>query len=421
MSRALDVYLHDRKAGVLEQADDARLTFTYDRDYLATVALPISVSMPRREEAYGDAIARPYFSGLLPDERARRRLASALGVSRDNAFGLLEIIGGECAGALSLVPTDQSLPDPSGDSPEPLNEKRLGDVLALLRERPLLGGEQGVRLSLAGAQDKLAVCLIDDNIALPKDGRPTTHILKPFIEGLEGTVENEIFCMMLAARLGLNAPAVSKGSAGKTDFILVKRYDRIREKDGAIRKLHQEDFCQALSVPPELKYEEEGGPGIAHSQQLIQRATQRPAADRLKFQRMLIFHYLVGNTDAHAKNYALLYSQNSPDLAPLYDVVCTAAYPRLSKKMAMKIGGRSIPDTIHLEHWHSLVPPTQAARRLLAADLARMASTIVAEADKLLEDLGERAISHPILEVVRKIIGIRATLIMRAIEKRGGQ
>ncbi|MEQ9448133.1 MAG: HipA domain-containing protein, partial [Rhodospirillaceae bacterium] len=213
---------------------------------------------------------------------------------------------------------------------EPLNEEQLVKVLDLLRQRPLLGGEEGVRLSLAGAQDKLAVCVQDGQISLPKNGRPTTHILKPFIEGLDGTVENELFCMMLAARMGLEAPSVSKSSAGKTDFILVERYDRHVEKDGSIRKLHQEDFCQALGVPPELKYEEEGGPGVSRSQELIQEWTQRPAANRLTFQRMLIFHYLVGNADAHAKNYALLYRDGTPDLAPLYDVVCTAAYPRLA-------------------------------------------------------------------------------------------
>lgn len=420
MSRALDVYLHDQKAGVLEQADDARLAFTYDSDYLAGDGLPISISMPRREEAYDDPIAHPYFSGLLPDERARRRLASALGVSHENAFGLLEIIGGECAGALSLIGQGQSLPDPSDGSPEPLDDRRLAELLAHLRERPLLGGEQGVRLSLAGAQDKLAVCVVDGEIALPRDGRPTTHILKPFIEGLEGTVENEVFCMMLARRVGLEAPAVAKGSAGKTDFFLIERYDRITDSNGRISKLHQEDFCQALSVPPELKYEEEGGPGVARSMELIQSATQRPAAERLRFQRMLIFHYLVGNADAHAKNYALLYSHRSPDLAPLYDVVCTAAYPRLSQSMAMKIGGRAIPDTIHLEHWHALVPSTQAARRLLAAELARMASTIEAEADQLLEELRERDIWHPILRTVRKIIGTRAALILRVLEKAAG-
>lgn len=417
MSRALDVYLRGDKVGLLEQDETGRLSFAYDPEYLAQNKVAISVSMPLREEAFPDAVARPFFSGLLPDERARQRLASALGVSRENAFGLLEIIGGECAGALSLVPQGQPLPGFDPGEAEPLDKAQLIKILDLLRERPLLGGEEGVRLSLAGAQDKLAVCLHEGQILLPKDGRPTTHILKPFIEGLDGTVENELFCMMLAGRMGLAAPPVSKASAGETDFILVERYDRHVEKDGSIHKLHQEDFCQALSVPPEMKYEEEGGPGVTSSQALIQKFTRRPAADRLTFQRMLIFHYLVGNADAHAKNYALLYREGAPDLAPLYDVVCTAAYPRLAKKMAMQIGGRALPDTILLEHWLSLVPATKASQRLLVRELISMAQDIEEKAQALLEELEEKDAYHPVLQTVRRIISTRVKLVLSAAEK----
>ena len=362
MTRTLDVYLHEKKAGLLMQEDDGRLKFAYAPDYLTQQDAPaISVSMPLGEEPYPDRIARAYFSGLLPDEHARQRLASALGISEGNAFGLLAIIGGECAGALSLLPEGKPLHELEEQPLEALSEKRLVEILDLLRAKPLLGGEEGIRLSLAGAQDKLAVCLVDREIALAKGGQPTTHILKPFIEGLDGTVENEVFCMKLAAKMGFAAPSVTKASAGETDFILVERYDRIKDEAGSITRLHQEDFCQALSVPPELKYEEEGGPSIAQCQDLIQQQTQRPAADRLAFQRVVIFHYLVGNADAHAKNYALLYSDKVPDLAPLYDVVCTAAYPRLARKLAMKIGGRDIADTIQLAHWESIVPGTRGA------------------------------------------------------------
>ena len=414
MSRALDVYLHDEKVGVLEQDESGQLTFAYGRDYLETGKTAISVSMPLREEPFTDSTVRPYFSGLLPDERARQRLASVLGVSRENTFGLLDIIGGECAGALSLLRQGTAPPEFTAGDIEPLGKKHLENLLMQLRERPLLGGQEGVRLSLAGAQDKLAVCLIDGEIALPKDGRPTTHILKPFIEGLEGTVENELYCMTLAKRMGLDAPAVSKGSVGKIGFILVERYDRQLEENGTINKLHQEDFCQALSVPPELKYEEEGGPGVEHLQTLIQKHARRPAADRLTLQRMLIFHYLVGNADAHAKNYALLYRKDAPDLSPLYDVVCTAAYPRLAKKMAMQIGGRALPDTVQLQHWFSLVPATKPAQRLLAGELTHMAEEIDVKADEVLEELVSRRSDHPLLKTLRKIIRTRAKLILSA-------
>ncbi|MBL0374361.1 HipA domain-containing protein, partial [Rhizobium sp. KVB221] len=157
------------------------------------------------------------------------------------------------------------------------------------------------------------------------------------------------------------------------------------------------------------------GPGTERSLDLINRACGRPAADRLRFIRMLIFHYLVGNADAHGKNYALLYSGNTPDLAPIYDVVCTAAYPRLAKKLAMRIGGRAVPDTIQLKHWLTLVPDTKAAQRLLVSDVSNLAANIENEADALLRELSDAGIKHPILKAVRGIISNRAAHLLRII------
>ena len=417
MTHLLDVYYREAKAGVLSQEDGGALSFAYDAGYLeGSRSSAISFSMPLQEAAYGDRIVRPFFSGLLPDEGARQRLSGALGISSGNAFGLLEVIGGECAGALSLYPAGEAPLSSDDDGVEFLSTERLEEILGKLRERPLLGGEEGVRLSLAGAQDKLAVCVEGESIGLAKGGRPTTHILKPFIQALDGTVENELFCLRLAARLRLPVPNVEMRH-GAIPFLLVERYDRARHEDGTITRLHQEDFCQALSVPPELKYEAEGGPGTEASLALIGRTTARPAADRLGFIRMLILHYLVGNADAHGKNYALLYSGRIPDLAPLYDVLCTAAYPRLDKKLAMAIGGRAVPDTIQLQQWFTLVPDTRGAQRLLVKDIAELAGRIGGQADELLAEFAEGGISHEILKVIRGVIGTRAAHLLRIIEK----
>lgn len=414
MTHLLDVWFGQTKAGALSHDEAGALSYTYHPEYLAGhESRAISFSMPLQEAPYEDRVARPFFSGLLPDEGARQRLAGALGISTGNAFGLLEVIGGECAGALSLYPPDQGPQFSDDDGVEILSSARLEEILGKLRERPLLGGEEGVRLSLAGAQDKLAVCVEGENIGLAKGGRPTTHILKPFIQALDGTVENELFCLRLAARLKLPVPPVEMRHGGAIPFLLVERYDRSRHNDGTITRLHQEDFCQALSVPPELKYEEEGGPGTERSLDLIDRATARPAADRLAFIRMLIFHYLVGNADAHGKNYALLYRAKVPDLAPLYDVVCTAAYPRLAKKLAMAIGGRSLPDTIQLKHWLTLVPNTRGAQRLLIKDMTELAGRIRDEADKLLAEFEDTGISHNILGTIRGVIETRAAHLLR--------
>lgn len=414
MSRTLDVHLFDDHAGTLTQGDDGALAFAYAPAYLDARGRRLSISLPLREEPFPDALARPYFSNLLPDERARRRLASALGLSDGNAFGLLEIIGGDCAGAVSLHrPGERPVADEMGL--EPLGRTRLLAVLAELRERPLLGGMEGVRLSLAGAQDKLAVCLDGETIALAKGGRPTTHILKPAPTALDGIVENETFCMRLAARLGLPAPKVTIRHAGDMRLYLVERYDRHVTEHG-VERLHQEDFCQALAVPPELKYEAEGGPGARACLDLIGRENARPAADRLLFLRMLLFHYVIGNADAHAKNYALLWRARAPDLAPVYDALCTAAYPNLSKNFAMSFGGRSISDTIHFANWMDLLTGTRGAARLLRREMSALAAAAPREAALLRAEMEAEDVDHPILARIERIVETRALHLARLSE-----
>jgi len=418
MARTLDVYLRTHKVGELEQDSEANLTFAYDEQYHNSQnATAISVSMPLTEKPYGNAVAKPYFSGLLPDESARRRLADALGVSDTNAFGILEIIGGECAGALALFPQGHT-PDTQKQNDEYLNGTQLADLLVELRGNPLLGGRGDVRLSLAGAQDKLAVKVDGSQIALVKNGEPTTHILKPSIQGLAGTAQNEVFCMTLAERVGLPVPKVSYAHAGNIEFILVERFDRKPLASGRIERLHQEDFCQALSIPPELKYEEEGGPGISQSLKLIQGVVNKPASDRLTFLRMQIFHYLVGNADAHGKNFALLYSTDSgaPELAPVYDVVCTSCYPELTKRMAMKIGGRNLPDTIHLKHWLSILPDTKGSQKLLTKELAQLSAETVAQAEILFEEMFSSTLKHLVLKDILRIIRSRSSQILEFLK-----
>jgi serine/threonine-protein kinase HipA len=419
MTRRLDVWLSGVKVGYLSQDEAGMLSFAYDKAYLlGRDSRAVSLSMPLQETPYSDRIVRPFFSGLLPDEGARQRLAAALGLSASNAFGLLEIIGGECAGALSLFPAGEEPPRLDAEDVEILDTLRLEKIIRKLRDRPLLGGEDGVRLSLAGAQDKLAVCVYRGAICLAKGGRPTTHILKPFNPTLAGTVENELFCLRLAARLRLPAARAEMRRVGGAPVLLVERYDREVQSDGAMLRLHQEDFCQALSIPPEFKYEVEGGPGIEKSLALVDRASCRPAADKLLFLRLIIFQYLVGNADAHGKNYALLYRSKTPTLAPLYDVLCTAVYPRLTKKLAMAIGGRSIPDTIQWQHWQSLVAKTSAAQRLLVTTLKELAERIGDEAAGLLQELQDQDCDHEILGAIRSVIRTRVNLVQRSLENR---
>jgi serine/threonine-protein kinase HipA len=364
MSRVLDVYLHEKLAGQLVQENTGQLNFRYDNAYIAAKGFPISLSMPVIDRLYEEKIVRPFFSGLLPDDIARHRLARYLGVSEKNPFALLEIIGGECAGALALYKKGQMPSLPSTDDIQLLDDQQLREMLDLLKRRPLIAGEGEMRLSLAGAQDKIAVRMVDGKIALVHGTTPTTHILKPAIEDIKDSVQNEVFCLRLARLLGITVPNVGIHWLNNTPYFLIERFDRIYETDKDVKRLHQEDFCQALSVPPELKYEREGGPSALQCLEILKAHSPQVVSDRLSFIKRLIFNYLIGNADAHGKNYSLLYQQgmSRPILAPAYDLLCTAVYP-VSQKMAMKIGSTYDPSRVYLRHWHGLVPDTGAAKK----------------------------------------------------------
>jgi serine/threonine-protein kinase HipA len=400
----LDVYLHGRLAGKLSQEKSGILSFVYDEGYANDKKeMPLSVSMPLLHDIYLDSIARPFFSGLLPDDIVRTRLAEYLGISEKNPFALLTEIGGECAGAVALYQTGEKPPSGVAVAPEILDEKKLRDILELLKRRPMLAGQDDLRLSLAGAQDKIAVGVIDGKIALFKGGAPTSHILKPMIERVHDSAQNELFCLSLAARLGLPAAKASMGFAGDAPYLLVERYDRALE-NGARVRLHQEDFCQALSIAPEKKYEREGGPDIADCLRLIDRCSARPAVDRLAFLHLVIFNYLIGNSDCHGKNFSLLYRPEGPRLAPAYDLMCTAVYPDVQKKLAMKIGGEYDPEKIFRRHWHRLVADTAGARKAIDKDLNDMARAIGAEAATLADQFRDQGIASTIVGSIREII-----------------
>ena len=412
MARILDVWFYGNKAGQLVQDDSGRLQFAYNADYLGSKQpWPLSVSMPVGATVFEDRVARPFFAGLLPEDLIRRKVAKLLGVSEKNPFSMLEVIGGECAGALSFYPEGTSPHKENPDDIQILDEKELDQTFEHLRSRPLFAGENGVRLSLAGAQDKLAVRLIGDKLALMRGGAPTTHILKTLISDrhdITDSVHNELFCLMLAARCGLSVPQAQMRRTPNQPYLLVERYDRRWQGNDVVR-LHQEDFCQALSIPPENKYEREGGPGISTSLDEIQKHSIEPLPDRLAFLKILIFNYLIGNSDAHGKNFSLLHEEGKPRLAPAYDLLSTAVYPELATKMAMKIGGKYDPNKVYLRHWHRLVPDTAVARKEIEKSLAHMATTTLDQTTKLHADLNKQNITSPVLDSILALIKKRST------------
>jgi serine/threonine-protein kinase HipA len=352
MTGHLSVWWDDRVAGSLHLDQHGDMEFTYAPEWLTDGKAPaLSFSLPKRVEAYGRRECQAFFGGILPEEGQRHAIARALGVSAENEFRLLEHLGGEVAGALMLLP-DGSIPQPPSDgAPDILSDDRILALLDRLPVRPMLAGEGGLRLSLAGAQSKLPVLLIDGQIALPAPGQPTSHILKPPIARFEGTTENEYFCMTLAAAIGLDVAPVEMRTVAGRPFLLITRYDRTQNANGPLIRLHQEDFAQALGISSQRKYASEGGPTFKDSFALLRRAVSRPARDILKLLDAAIFNLIIGNADAHSKNFSLLHTGGGLALAPLYDLLSTVIYPDLSAKLAMKIARQATLEEIQPRHW----------------------------------------------------------------------
>lgn len=398
--RVLDVYLHDSLAGVLRQKANGNLQFRYDKGYVESGGQPLSWHLPLRAEAFPHRDCLAFFGNLLPEENVRDQLALTTGISASNDYRLLERFGGDVAGAVTLLPHNESPAEAGPDKLTALSPERLDELLAELPQRPLAADEKGeVRLSLAGAQSKLPVVEVDDGFALPHSSRqPTTHILKPEPERFPGLVANEFFCMRVAAAAGLEVAEVERAeTASGLPYLIVTRYDRDLTQE-PVRRLHQEDLCQALGKLHIQKYQAEGGPGVAEAMALIDVASTAPARDRPQLWLALVSNVLIGNCDAHGKNYSLLYDSRAPRLAPLYDLVSTAAYDELTTRLAMSIDGATHLDDVGPATWRKLAEEIGFAPRFIEQRMA----PFVERVREAIPDLAAEQLDDPI---VAEIVG----------------
>lgn len=402
MKRILDVYLLGETVGTLEQDEHGSMRFTYAPEWLVqTGAIPLSHSLPLREEGFGRNESRGFFAGILPEQRQREVIAKNLGVSAGNDFALLDRIGGECAGAVTFLRRGQE-PLEQKEEYRTLSAGELAEILRALPRRPLMAGDEGVRLSLAGAQEKLAIHRSPQGISIPLGGAPSTHILKPAIERFEGLVHNEAFCMRLARVIGLTVAPVEVGHIEGIDYLLVERYDRHWKSDGEpmgqkLKRIHQEDFCQALGIVPERKYQNEGGPSLKESFALLRECSSSPVLDLNALLDAVIFNALIGNHDAHGKNFSLIYSGGKTRMAPLYDLLCTTFYPELSTKMAMKVGGEYDSRKLTGANWERMAEESGLNKLMVKRRVLEMA-------EQIRQKLPDATIAHPTAEGVSKII-----------------
>lgn len=340
----LDVYFGAKKAGELCSTGNRGIVFAYDKNYLADrESQKLSASLPLQNEEFSQKQCLPFFSGLLPEGDSKKKISDFLHISETSALKLLEALGGECAGLITL--TGEEFPALQQDcysldekNYEPLSHEKICEFIRRIPSRPLMKADDKLRLSLAGAQEKLALARIGSEWYLPLNGAPSTHILKPSREGSLSTLaQNEYCCMRLAKEFSLAVPPVDIINFGGKDVFVIERYDRIIEGK-SIRRLHQEDFCQARALMSEIKYQNDGGPGVTELAETIRAETSFPAVEMQKMLRSLIFNFLIGNCDCHGKNYSIIYESKKTTLAPLYDAVSTTIYSGLSDKLSMKIG-----------------------------------------------------------------------------------
>jgi len=378
----LVVLIGGREVATLQRGARGRWTLEYASSWRSDPgAFPLSLSMPLIAREHGHEILEAWVWNLLPDNATvLDRWARRFQVSGRNPFALVAHVGEDCSGAVQIVRPErvEALERQEPFQVDWLTEDRIAARLAQLERdhSAWRAPEDTGWFSLAGAQPKTALLWHEGRWAVPRGRTPTTHILKPPIPGLARHVENEHFCLALAREAGLPVASTEVRQFGEHRAIVVERYDRVRTAELAaaatnettaeslralaslrpILRLHQEDGCQALGLPPTAKYQNEGGPGAEVLAALLREHSSRPVEDLGTFLEAQAYAWVIGGTDAHAKNYALLHGAGGRvRLAPLYDIASTLPYYPVRKlKLAMKVGGEYRLGFIAARHWERL-------------------------------------------------------------------
>lgn len=389
-------------------------SFAYDTRWPKTRgAFPVSLTMPLGRGPFGPEILMPWLANLLPEDANLLAVGRNLGISPQDVIGILERIGRDTAGALTIGRHRER----EAPGYRPIDgEAELERIVEELPAKPFLAGEDGVSMSLAGAQEKLPVAFMaDGRMAIPVNGAPSTHILKPDARRrLWGSVQNEALCMTLADRCGLRTAAVTTGRAGERSYLLVTRYDRV-QRDGRWLRVHQEDFCQALGKPPGAKYERNRsgvrGPRLVDMFGVVD--AHLTAADRMRLLDAVVFNVLICNTDAHAKNYSVLLTGRGASLAPLYDLICAAAWENVTKNLSQTIAGKDRGDHVKGRHWQRMADECGFNRTMILRRIETVAERVRRELPEAV--VAVRAMpggDHPLLDDFAAAIEARCRTVV---------
>ena len=403
----LNVFLNSRLVGQLRREISGAISFQYDPAWLEwQFVLPVSLSLPLREQAYRGGSVIAVFDNLLPDSHdLRRQIAARTRAEGTDAYSLLGAIGHDCVGALQFLPPGVE-PGPAGAVEcDPIGDDEIAAIISNLAAAPLgITEDESFRISIAGAQEKTALLRRNGQWYKPRGTTATTHILKPSIgvlpNGVDLThsVENEHFCLEIIGALGIEAAKTQMATFGKRRVLVVERFDRRWTADGRLLRLPQEDCCQALSVPPTRKYQSDGGPGIEQILQLL-RGSDEPLADQRFFLKANTVYWLMGAIDGHAKNFSVFLRPGGRfQLAPLYDVI--SAQPSVDSKqvlwknfrLAMSFGAKPHYEMRQIAPRHFLETADRAGigKQVVPSILEELSQQVPAAIDGVISGLPNR-------------------------------
>ena len=425
MTKELITLLDGKETGRVVRDNRGKLSFSYNEQWReAAGAYPLSLSMPLTLAEHSNAKIDPFLWGLLPDnEIILGNWARKFHVSARNAFSLIACVGEDCAGAVQFVQPSRlnAILGAAAPPVEWLDERDIAKRLRALREDQSAwrAARDTGQFSLAGAQPKTALLFENKKWGVPSGRIPTTHILKPPSGEFEGHAENEHFCLELARSLGL--PVVDSRIMHFKDeiAIVVERYDRARVA-GTLHRVHQEDICQALGIPPTHKYQNEGGPGIRDIVGLLGDNSSLPREDVTTFLNSVVYNWLIAGTDAHAKNYALLIGAGGRiRLAPLYDVASVLPYPDINiqkAKVSMKIGGEYRLRNIRRYHWRKLAVELKLDADKTLRRVSDLAGQLADQVSTMKEQMMSEGLKHPIIPRLANALTKRADACLRILE-----
>lgn len=414
----MQLFYERHLAGSIIEGEGRAPVFCYNPDWLAQPwAFPLSVSMPLRAEPYGWPVLGPWLLNLLPEDAdAVRMMARILDVPHTDVLALLERAGRDTSGAFSFAGRGLT----TCEVRETGSGSDLERIISELPRKPFLAGEDGVSMSLAGVQTKLSVRVLEDGrLAIPLNGTASSHILKPDSSRLWGNVQNEAFCLTLAHLAGLEASEVTTGRAGERTYLLVRRYDRLAQGEH-LRRLHQEDFCQALGLPPSAKYQHSQAPGPKGSFAVMMDRLRAAGGggDVLRLWDAMVFNVLACNTDAHMKNYSLMIGPDAVALAPLYDVLCAQVWDGITENLALDVADKRRGNQIAGRHWQREAERCGLAPRAAVERVRSLAGTVMEQLDAARQAVcAMPAGDHPLMDEVQAAILSRCRTVLGSLER----